>query len=285
MVGIPFLWVFVSVALPFLIALKVSVANSVQAQPPFSHYLSDGNLHVNLVGSYGRILADPLYADSYLQALKLASLSSVLCLLVGYPLAYGIARSTPSVRPVLLLLVMLPFWTSFLIRVYAWIGLLKTAGPVNSFLLWSGLVDSPVTMMNTSFAVYVVMVYVYLPFMVLPLYAALEKLDPTLLEAAADLGCGPITAFLFVTLPLSVPGVTSGLLLVFIPAVGEYVVPELMGGPTSQVIGRTLFAEFFANRDWPTAAALGVIALALLTIPIIVMQRLSDREATKSGLQ
>ncbi|MGE3873326.1 MAG: ABC transporter permease subunit [Parvibaculaceae bacterium] len=283
MIGLPFVWVGLFVALPFLIAIKVSVALPAQEQPPFTHFTPAGAFVLNLAGSYGRILSDGLYASSYLQALKLAGLSSLICLVVGYPLAYGIARSRPALRPALLLLVMLPFWTSFLIRIYAWMALLKANGIINGFLIWARAVDSPLTLMNTPFAVYLVMVYIYLPFMVLPLYAALEKLDPALLEAASDLGCKPLKAFFLITVPLSLQGAAAGLLLVFIPAVGEYVIPELMGGPSAQVIGRTLFAEFFANRDWPAAAAIGVVALLLLAIPIIIMQRLDERQSARAA--
>jgi putrescine transport system permease protein len=283
MIALPFAWLCLFVALPFLIAIKISLALPAQAQPPFTHFAADGSFMLNINGSYGRIFSDGLYASSCLQALKLAGISSLMCLLVGYPLAYGVARSSPIMRPVLLLLVMLPFWTSFLIRVYAWMGLLKTNGIINGFLMWSDLIDSPLTLMNTPFAVYLVMVYVYLPFMVLPLYAALEKLDPALLEAAADLGCRPTKAFFMITIPLSLQGAAAGMLLVFIPSVGEYVIPELMGGPSAQVIGRTMFAEFFANRDWPAAAALGVVVLIFLAIPIIIMQRLDERQSEPAG--
>jgi putrescine transport system permease protein len=275
--GLPFLWLAIFVVLPFLITLKVSFAQSLPAQPPFSPLFLNGRLDLHPSGSYGRILSDRLYLSSYMQALRFAATTSLLCALIGFPLAYGISRSSERWRPLLLLGVMLPFWTSFLIRVYAWTGLLKNTGLINKALLWLGLIDEPLGLINTPFAVYLVMVYVYLPFMVLPLYAALEKLDHTLLEAAADLGCRPTTAFFYVTLPLSAQGIVAGSLLVFVPAVGEYVVPELMGGASAQVIGRTLFAEFFANRDWPTAAALGVVAMLILAIPVALMQRLDDR--------
>ena len=196
----------------------------------------------------------------------------MLCLLVGYPMAYGIARTSPSWRNLLLMLVMLPFWTSFLLRVYAWIGILKNNGLINNTLMALGVIDEPIVMLQTDFAVYVGIVYSYLPFMVLPLYANLEKMDLTLLEAAADLGCGPVKSFLTITLPLSVPGIIAGSMLVFIPAVGEFVIPALLGGPDSLMIGRVLWEEFFHNRDWPVASAVAIAMLVLLVGPIMWLQ-------------
>jgi len=210
---------------------------------------------------------------AYFQSLTVAGVSTLLCLLVGYPMALAIARARPSLRPPLLLLVILPFWTSFLIRVYAWMGILKDEGLLNGLLMWLGVISEPLVILNTTTAIYIGIVYSYLPFMVLPLYATLEKLDPSLLEAAADLGARPIRAFLSVTLPLSVPGIVAGSLLVFVPAVGEYVIPDLLGGGDTQMLGKALWDMFALNRDWPSAAALAVAMLAALAVPIAVFQK------------
>jgi putrescine transport system permease protein len=193
-------------------------------------------------------------------------------------MAYGIARSAPAWRNLLLLLVMLPFWTSFLLRVYAWIGILKNNGVINNFLMWTGLIDDPIVMLQTNFAVYIGIVYSYLPFMVLPLYTAIEKLDLTLLEAAADLGCRPIKAFFRITVPLTRSGIIAGCMLVFIPAVGEFVIPALLGGPDTLMIGRVLWEEFFNNRDWPIASAVAIAMLLLLVAPIMILQRFQGRQ-------
>jgi putrescine transport system permease protein len=208
-----------------------------------------------------------------------AAVSTVICLLIGYPIAYAIARSDASTRNILMLLVVLPFWTSFLLRVYAWIGILKNNGLLNNFLTWIGVIDQPIQMLQTDFAVYVGIVYSYLPFMILPLYANLEKLDLTLLEAAADLGCRPWQAFYKVTLPLSKPGIIAGCLLVFIPAVGEFVIPSLLGDPGMLMIGKVLWTEFFNNRDWPVASAVAIALLLFLVIPMMLYQRAQDAEA------
>ena len=221
---------------------------------------------------------DALYIKAYLNSLQVAAVSTVLCLVIAYPMAYGMARCGQSTRNILLMLVILPFWTSFLIRVYAWIGLLKNNGLINEILLSLNIIDSPLSMMNTNFAVYLGIVYSYLPFMILPLYTNLEKHDPTLLEAAADLGARPLRAFLAITLPQSLAGIFAGSLLVFIPAVGEYVIPTLLGRTDQLMIGRVLSDEFFENRDWPVASAVAILALLLLVVPIILFQRLQRRE-------
>ena len=218
------------------------------------------------------------YFTSYIYSVRVAAISAFLCLLIGYPMAYAIARATPTWRSVFLLLVILPFWTSFLLRVYAWIGLLKSNGVINNVLMAFGVIDTPITMMQTDFAVYIGIVYSYLPFMILPLYANLEKHDLTLVEAAADLGARPLTTFLRVTLPLSFPGIVAGVLLVFIPAVGEYVIPSLLGRADQLMIGRVLADEFFSNRDWPVASAVAIFMLILLVVPIMVFQRIQSRE-------
>ena len=231
------------------------------------------------VGNFLFLVEDSLYWKAYLNSIKVAAISTFLCLLIGYPIAYAIARAHPTWRNILLMMVILPFWTSFLLRVYAWIGILKNNGLINNFLLWLGVIDEPIVMMQTDFAIYVGIVYSYLPFMILPLYSNLEKMDLTLLEAAQDLGCRPFKAFLTITLPLSMPGVIAGSMLVFIPAVGEFVIPALLGAPDSLMIGKVLWTEFFSNRDWPVASAVAIALLALLVMPIVFLQRAQGAEA------
>jgi putrescine transport system permease protein len=230
------------------------------------------------LANYHFLFTDPLYLDSFFYSIKVATVSTLVCLLLGYPMALAIARATATRRSVLLMLVILPFWTSFLLRIYAWIGLLKDDGLINNALLALHLIHSPIQMANTSFAVYIGIVYSYLPFMVLPLYANLEKHDATLLEAAADLGAAPWKAFVRITLPLSIPGVVAGAMLVFIPAVGEYVIPTLLGSANQLMIGRVLSDEFFENRDWPVASAVAILILIVLLGPIVIFQRYRSRE-------
>jgi putrescine transport system permease protein len=225
------------------------------------------------LSNYTFVLQDRLYMAAFANSLKVAAISTAIALLIGYPMAYGIARASGAWRNILFLLVSLPFFTSFLLRVYAWIGLLGRGGPVNALLLQLGLVHEPIQLLQTDFAVYLGMVYSYLPFMVLPLYSAIEKLDLTLLEAAADLGCRPVRAFFAITLPLTREGIFAGCLLVFIPAVGEYVIPALLGGPDTLMIGRVVWDEFFANRDWPAASALAVILLLILSVFVLLLRR------------
>lgn len=284
---VPLLWLGLFFLLPFVIVLKISLAQSALSQPPYSplfQMMDDGFAQVRLfLGNYAFLIEDPLYATAYLNSLKVAAVATVLCLLIGYPMAYAIARASSAVRVVLLMMVILPFWTSFLIRVYAWIGILKNEGLLNNLLLWLGVIEAPLTMLNTDFAIYVGLVYSYLPFMVLPLYATLVRLDLTLLEAASDLGCRPARAFLSVTLPLSKPGIYAGALLVFIPAVGEFVIPDLLGGPDALMIGQVLWNEFFANRDWPLASAVAVALLALLVGPLLFLQKMQDRRAEEEA--
>ena len=276
--ALPYAWLVLFFLVPFLIVLKISLAESVIGIPPYTPLLDSG-WQPQLSGeSYRRLVSDDLYALAYLNALKFAGVSTVFCLLLGYPLAYGIVRAPRRWRSLLLLLVILPFWTSFLIRVYAWIGLLSANGLINNTLLALGLVHQPLTLLNNAFAIYVGIVYSYLPFMVLPLYAQLEKLDLALREAAADLGCRPWQAFWRVTLPLSLPGIAAGALLVFIPAVGEFVIPDLLGGPDTLMIGKVLWDEFFANRDWPMAAAVAVAMLVVLIVPMGLIRRLLQGE-------
>jgi len=282
-IGVPYLWLLLFFLVPFLIVLKISVAEFAPlGRPPYEavfRWLEDGGLQVRAhFASYAYLLGEPLYVSAWLYSVTAAAISTLLCLALGYPMAYAIARSSPSTRNILLLLIILPFWTSFLLRVYAWIGLLKTDGVINNVLEGLGLIDAPLAMMNTSFAVYVGIVYSYLPFMILPLYSNLEKHDLTLLEAAQDLGSGPVRSFLRITLPLSVPGIVAGSLLVFIPAVGEYVIPTLLGRTDQLMIASLLSDEFFRNRDWPRASAVAIVMLLLLLVPIMVFQRFQNRE-------
>ena len=259
MLAVPWAWLLLFLVAPAAIVLAIAVAQPVERIPPFS-------LAAPTLANFGLVLTDPLYRDALLLSLRVAGLSTLACLLIGYPMALAIARAPARRRNALLLAVMLPFWTGFLMRLNAWIGLLADDGWVNTVLVWLGL--GMHRLLYTETAMYIGIVYTYLPFMVLPLYSRLSQLDPVLLEAAADLGAPPWQAFLRVTLPLSMPGILAGALLVFIPAVGEYVIPELLGGPQAQLIGRVLWAEFFANRDWPTASALAcVLLLVLLLLP------------------
>jgi putrescine transport system permease protein len=279
--GIPSLWLLLFFLIPFLIVFKISFSQVRLAIPPYAPLIEWHNgwpvlqLHLS---NYAFLFTDPLYINSYLYSLKVAAISTLWCLLLGYPMAYAIARSTSTWRNVLLMLIVLPFWTSFLLRVYAWIGLLKNNGVINNVLLYLGVIHQPLTLLQTDFAVYIGIVYSYLPFMILPLYANLEKHDHTLLEAAADLGARPLMAFLRITLPQSVPGVIAGSLLVFIPAVGEYIVPSLLGRTDQLMIGRVLSDEFFENRDWPVASAVAILILLLLVVPIVLFQHFEKRE-------
>lgn len=275
--AVPYLWLILFFLVPFLIVLKISVSEIQLAMPPYEPLVTWISTQVVELrfnfANYAFLVKDTLYFNAYVNSIVTAAISTVLCLLIGYPMAYGIARSNPVWRNLLLLLVMLPFWTSFLLRVYAWIGILKNNGVINNVLLSLGLIDEPIVMLQTNFAVYVGIVYSYLPFMVLPLYTAIEKLDLSLLEAAADLGCRPVKAFFRITLPLTRHGIIAGCMLVFIPAVGEFVIPALLGGPDSLMIGRVLWEEFFNNRDWPVASAVAIAMLLLLVIPIMFYQR------------
>jgi len=232
--------------------------------------------------NYSYLWEDDLYINSYLNSLKIASVSTVLCLLIGYPMAYGITRSSPMIKNILLMLIILPFWTSFLLRVYAWMGLLADQGTINSLLIWLGVIDEPIRMLYSELAVYIGIVYSYLPFMILPLYANMEKLNMSLNEAAADLGAKPTIAFLTVTLPLTVPGIIAGSLLVFIPATGEFVIPDLLGGGNVLMIGRILSDEFNSNSDWPIASAVAIVLLIVLVLPMMLYQRIQARERQSS---
>lgn len=286
-VAAPYFWLLVFFLVPFIIVLKIAFSETQIAMPPYQplvQWAEDRVLEIKLnIGNFLFLIEDSLYWKAYLNSIKVAAVSTVLCLLIGYPMAYAIARANPTWRNILLMLVILPFWTSFLLRVYAWIGILKNNGLVNNILMRLGLIDQPIVMLQTDFAIYVGIVYSYLPFMILPLYSNLEKMDVTLLEAAQDLGCRPFKAFLTITLPLSMPGVIAGSMLVFIPAVGEFVIPALLGGPDALMIGKVLWTEFFNNRDWPVASAVAIALLALLVGPIVFLQR--AQSATVKGAQ
>ena len=282
-VGVPYFWLLVFFLAPFAIVLRISLADPLIGQPPFTPLYDEAEgIHLT-ADNYRFLTEDDLYWVSYLKSVRIAAVATVLCLLIGYPMAYGIARARAHWRNVLLLLVILPFWTSFLLRVYAWMGMLSGQGVVNKTLLALGLVDQPVQILYTDLAVYLGIVYTYLPFMILPLYATLERLDGDLLDAAADLGGRPRQAFLDITLPLSMPGVVAGSMLVFIPALGEFVIPSLLGGLDTLMIGRTLYDEFFVNRDWPLASAVASVLVLILVLPIVVFQRFSqlDRQAAR----
>ncbi|MBV7314519.1 ABC transporter permease subunit [Shewanella sp. NIFS-20-20] len=270
-IGIPYVWLVLFFALPFAIVIKLSFSSAAMAIPPYEPMFNFADEMLQAVlnlGNYLLLLDDPLYLEAYLGSIKMAGIATLGCLILGYPMAYAIAKVSPQRQALLLLLVMLPSWTSFLIRIYAWMGLLSHNGLINQALLSVGAIEQPLAILNTDVAVYIGMIYAYLPFMILPLYANLSRQDQSLLEAAADLGAHKFTSFWHVTLPLSFSGVMAGCMLVFIPAIGEFVIPELLGGPDSLMIGRVLWQEFFNNRDWPVASALAVVMLLLLALPI-----------------
>ena len=282
-VAIPYIWLLMFFAVPFIIVLKISFSDIDLAIPPYKPLIESAGDHLIAIklnfNNYFFLFTDSLYFNAFLNSIKVAFISTVLCLLIGYPMAYGIARSTPTTRNMLLLLVVLPFWTSLLLRVYAWIGLLKANGVINNILQWMGLIDEPLPMLYTQFAMYIGIVYSYLPFMILPLYSNLEKMDWQLLEAAQDLGCKPWQAFYKVTLPLSRNGMLAGSMLVFIPAVGEFVIPALLGGPNALMIGRILWDEFFSNRAWPVASAVAILLLIVLVPFMMWYQSVQARES------
>ncbi|MEM7635538.1 MAG: ABC transporter permease subunit [Pseudomonadota bacterium] len=282
-VFVPYAWLLVFFLLPFFIVAKISLAEIVIASPPFSkmiQWTDEGVMNIRLVfDNFVYILTDDLYYRTYLNSLKISIVSTIVCLLIGYPMAYGIVRSGPVAKKLLLFAVILPFWTSFLLRVYAWMGLLADRGTINNLLISLGVIDEPVRMLYTEFAVYIGIVYTYLPFMILPLYANMERLDNALNEAAADLGSRPMNTFFKVTLPLTVPGIVAGSLLVFIPATGEYVIPDLLGGGNVLMIGRLLFNEFSANTDWPVASAVAIVLLVLLVLPMTIYQYFQGKAA------
>ncbi|NWF06452.1 ABC transporter permease subunit [Pseudomonas salomonii] len=280
-IGIPFLWLFLFFALPFFIVLKISFAEADVAIPPYTEIYTyvEQKLQVVLnLANYSLLAGDELYIAAYLGSLKMAFFSTLLCLLIGYPMAYAIATARKEMQTVLVLLIMMPTWTAILIRVYAWMGILSNNGLLNGFLMSIGLINEPLQILNTNIAVYIGVVYSYLPFMILPLYANLVKHDQSLLEAASDLGSSTFNSFWKITVPLSKNGIIAGCMLVFIPVVGEFVIPELLGGPETLMIGKVLWQEFFNNRDWPVASALAVVMLAILIVPIILFNRSQAKE-------
>ncbi|MDE1166099.1 MAG: ABC transporter permease subunit [Pseudomonas sp.] len=280
-IGVPFIWLFLFFMLPFFIVMKISFSEAALAIPPYTELASfvDQKLQVLLnLGNYTLLADDDLYLSAYLGSLKVAFFSTVMCLVIGFPMAYAIAKAKKEVQTVLLLLIMMPTWTAILIRVYAWMGILSNNGLLNAFLMWTGIIQNPIEILNTNTAVYIGVVYAYLPFMILPLFANLVKHDQSLLEAASDLGSSTFNSFWKITVPLAKNGIIAGCMLVFIPVVGEFVIPELLGGPETLMIGRVLWQEFFNNRDWPVASALAVIMLGILIIPILLFNRSQAKE-------
>ena len=280
-IGLPSLWLTVFFLVPFVIILRMSLSDPASAQPPYRPLLdwSQGWAGIRLfiegldLENYATILTDPLYASAFLTSVRIAATGTLLTLLAGYPIALAMARASRRWQPFLIALIILPFWTSFLIRVYAWIAILEQDGLLNQVLLAAGLVSAPLMLLNTEIAVQIGIVYTYLPFMVLPIYAALEKQDGSLVEAAQDLGSTPARAFWQVTLPLSLPGILGGCILVFIPVMGEFIIPDLLGGSDMLMVGRLVWTEFFSNRDWPMASTIAVMLLAILALPIVIGQR------------
>lgn len=284
-VGIPYAWLIVFLLVPFVIVLRIALSQTVLAQPPYSPVFDLSAGWQGLKDFFGALsfenfrllFGDWLYLSSYLRSLTFALISTLILLAIGIPIAYGMARSPLRLQPILVIAVILPFWTAFLIRIYAWINILQRDGLFNDALLALGIIAEPVTWLATDTAIFIGIVYSYLPFMVLPLYASFEKMDETLLEAAADLGCPRWKAFWLVTLPLALPGVIAGSLLCFIPITGEFVIPDLLGGSDALFIGQTLWTEFFSNKDWPVASALATVLLAILLVPILFYQAVQLR--------
>ena len=284
LIAVPYVWLLALFLVPFAIVFKISLSDIALAIPPYTPTLKDSDGIGALISqldfeNFVFLTEDDLYWKAYLSSLQIAAVSTVLTLCVGYPIAYAMARAPSEWRPTLMMLVILPFWTSFLIRVYSWVGILSTEGFLNQFLMGIGLLGEPLTILNTSTAVYIGIVYTYLPFMILPIFAALDRLDGSLIEAAEDLGCTRFQAFWLVTWPLSRNGVIAGCFLVFIPALGEFVIPALLGGSDTLMIGKVLFDEFFRNRDWPVASAVAVILLLILVVPIVLFQINQQKQA------
>ncbi|MBM7068297.1 ABC transporter permease subunit [Actibacterium sp. 188UL27-1] len=289
-IGFPYLWLALFFLVPFLTVLRLALSDADIAIPPYTPRWDEpgwAGLREVIAGwdfeNFVWLTGDDLYYRAYLSSLRIALVSTVLTLLVAYPIAWSMAKARPAWRPTLLMLVILPFWTSFLIRVYAWIGILSNEGLLNQTLMAMGLISEPLLILNTDRAVYIGIVYTYLPFAVLPIYANLERMDPSLLEAACDLGCSRIAAFWRVVIPLSRPGIIAAAFLVFIPVVGEFIIPSILGGSDTLMIGRVLWDEFFANRDWPVASAVAIILLFLLIIPIVLFQRQAQRQREAEG--
>ncbi|MFA8440883.1 ABC transporter permease subunit [Yoonia sp.] len=281
LIAVPYLWLLGLFLIPFLIVFKISVSDIALSIPPYTPTLELSEGWAGIKDFFSQLdfenfeflATDDLYWKSYLSSVQIALISTFICLLIGFPIAYGMANAPKEWQPTLMLLVILPFWTSFLIRVYSLIGILSQEGMLNQFLMWVGVINEPLTILNTNIAVYIGIVYTYVPFMILPIYATLIKLDGSLLEAAEDLGCSRTEAFWRVTVPLSKAGIIAGCFLVFIPALGEFVIPSLLGGSDTLMIGKVLYEEFFANRDWPVASAVAVILLLILIVPIVLYQR------------
>ncbi|WP_102869007.1 ABC transporter permease subunit [Pseudovibrio exalbescens] len=286
LIAVPYAWLLLFFLAPFVIVFKISLSEVVVSIPPYQPVIDWANGLAGVLDAarqwsfdnYIWLTQDAIYFKAYLSSLQIALIATAITLVVGYPIAYGMARAPKAWQPTLLMLIILPFWTSFLIRVYAWIGILKNEGLLNQVLMSLGLISDPLIILNTNAAVYIGIVYSYLPFMVLPLYSSLEKMDGSLIEAAEDLGCPPMKAFWQVTIPLSVPGIIAGCFLVFIPAVGEFVIPDILGGSETLMIGKTLWVEFFRNRDWPVASAVAVVLLLILVIPIVLFQRQQEKQ-------
>lgn len=279
-IGIPTLWLIICALVPFLIILKISFSE-MDVSNPFGTLMTyaDGVADIKIKFTNYQFLAqDDLYLLTYLNSIKFALFTTVLCLLIGYPFAYFMARASQSVRTTLIMLVMLPFWTSFLLRIYAWKGMLSNNGVVNNFLMSLGAVDAPIPMMNTPFSMMIGMVYSYLPFMILPLFTNLSKMDVRFIEAAADLGSTPWSTFWRVTVPLSKSGIIAGSMLVFIPCVGEFVIPDLLGGPATPMIGHVMWDEFFSNNDWPMACAVTVVVILLILVPMGILNKYQTEE-------
>jgi putrescine transport system permease protein len=281
LIAVPYLWLLALFFIPFLIVFKISLSDYALSIPPYTPTLKNGLGEMFAAfdfENYVFLTEDDLYWKAYLSSLRIAMISTMMTLAVGYPIAYAMGRAPDTWRATLMMLVILPFWTSFLIRVYAWMGILAKEGFLNQFLLWLGVIGEPLTLLNTNTAVYIGIVYTYLPFMILPIYASLDRMDGSLLEAAEDLGCSRFAAFWLITWPLSRPGVIAGCFLVFIPALGEFVIPSILGGSDTLMIGKVLFEEFFANRDWPVASTVAVILLLILIIPIVLFQRNQQKQ-------
>ncbi|SFQ45149.1 putrescine transport system permease protein [Roseivivax halotolerans] len=291
LIAVPYIWLLALFLVPFIIVLKISLSDIALAIPPYTPTLDLSGGWSAIRDFFGALdfenfvflTTDDLYWRAYLSSLRIAAISTLITLAIGYPIAYAMARSAPEWRPTLLMLVILPFWTSFLIRVYSWMGILSSEGVLNQFLIGIGLIDTPLQILSTNIAVYIGIVYTYLPFMILPIYATLEKMDESLLEAAEDLGCSRLSAFWLVTIPLSKGGIIAGCFLVFIPAIGEFVIPSLLGGSDTLMIGKVLWEEFFSNRDWPVASAVAIVLLLILIVPIVLFQRNEQKAREAEG--
>jgi putrescine transport system permease protein len=289
--AIPYAWLLLFFALPFAVIVRLSLSQSIVAQPPYAPQFDPAGGISGLIESarkfslenFAILFSDELYLESYLSSVRIALIATAIALLIAYPLALAMSRAPQHLKPALILLAIAPFWTSFLIRVYAWILILRDEGLLNTALLSLGVISEPVRLFSTETAVIIGIVYSYLPFMVLPIFNAIDRQDASLVEAARDLGASRTTAFWTITFPLSLQGVLAGCLLVFIPAVGEFVIPDLLGGSDTLMIGRTMWNEFFANRDWPVASAAGILLLFALLAPLIIFQRAQSREDARGG--